>query len=252
MGLMPRIFDCFTFFNEQDVAAIRFEELGPVVDYFVIVEAAVTFRGNPKAINFDSDKFKKQWRHKFIHVTIDELPGKTPWEREIYQRNFIATAIKDLTKPDDTIIISDADEIPRHSVVKPVDREHRLLIDKYSYGINMLTDEGNSSVRMLPYRDIGTRTMEEIRRGDAGELIHNAGWEFSSLGTPADIMTKFKSFSHTEFDEVISESIFAERMARGEDLLGRNIKMTPVEIDDTWPEAIKNNRDYWSRYEWKA
>jgi beta-1,4-mannosyl-glycoprotein beta-1,4-N-acetylglucosaminyltransferase len=44
---MPRIFDCFTFFNELDLLEIRLHELAPVVDRFVIAESPVTFTGRP-------------------------------------------------------------------------------------------------------------------------------------------------------------------------------------------------------------
>jgi len=36
------IYDCFPFFDELDVLEIRLNELDPVVDKFVLVEAPVT------------------------------------------------------------------------------------------------------------------------------------------------------------------------------------------------------------------
>lgn len=245
------IFDCFTFFNEHEVARMRVRELSDVVDQFVIIEAKQTFRGNPKPVNFDSSFWRPEIRDKMNHFVLDELPGNIPWDREIFQRNYIKNALEQLgAGPEDTVIISDVDEIPRASTVREVVQEHRLVLDKFSYGINMLTDEGNDVVRILPYGHFGDRTVEQIRRGPFGELIPNAGWEFSSLGTPAQVMNKFMAFSHSEFDHVISEEIFAERMSQGIDLLGRNITHTVVDIDDTWPRAVVENREYWSKYEW--
>ncbi len=49
-----KIFDCFTYFNEQDMLRIRLEELGDVVDYFVVVEASQTFTGISKPFYFDN------------------------------------------------------------------------------------------------------------------------------------------------------------------------------------------------------
>lgn len=247
-----RIFDCFTFFNENDLAALRFEELAPVVNAFIIIEAGQTFRGNPKPVNFNPDAFKKEYRHKLHHFVLPRLPGNTPWEREIFQRNYIAEALKHFSPfPEETVIISDVDEIPRREVVKVVDREYRLLLDKFSYGINMLTDEGNSVVRMLPYSDIGDFTIEEVRRGWSGTPIENAGWEFSSLGTSEDILLKLKSFSHQEFDTPeLDLGIIERRMADRQDIVGRDMYHRIVEVDDTWPVGIKNNREYWSKYEW--
>lgn len=247
---MPRTIDCFTFYNENDVLEIRLQELYPVVDKFVIIQASETFRGHPKPDYFDYDRFAG-YMHKIDLYDIGGFgsENQSTWDREIFQRNYIMEAIGD--RIDDTIIISDVDEIPRRSVVQRVDKEYRLLLDKYSYAINMLTNEGNSCVRILPYRDIAGRTAEQIRRGHTGEVIANAGWEFSSLGTAETVLKKLRSFAHDEFDHVGLETI-AENMRQGKDFLGRDIGMTPVEIDDTFPQAIKTNPEYWSKFLWTS
>lgn len=252
---MPRIFDCFTFFNELDVLEMRLEELYPVVDKFIITEADQTFRGNPKPFSFDSsdkrwapyiDKIKLN-RYSFLNESFADS-----WSREIAQRNSMLVGLKEcLPTRCDTVIISDVDEIPRRSVVVPVEIEYRLLLDKFSYAINMLTSEGNNAVCMLPYGMFFGRTMEEIRRGGNGDIIENAGWEFSSLGTTEFVYNKLLSFAHTEFDNYISPRILQERIDAGVDILGRDIQHTRVDIDDTWPEAIKNNPKHWRRYVWK-
>ncbi len=38
-------------------------------------------------------------------------------------------------------------------------------------------------------------------------------------------------------------------MSEGTDILGDGHEYVRLEIDDTWPEAIKNNREYWRKYE---
>lgn len=247
---MPRIFDCFTFFNENDVLDIRFQELADVVDKFVIIQSDVTFRGEAKPDYFDHERFKK-YESKYILVTLPGLPGKSNWEREVFQRNFIAEVLAVHVDVNDTIIISDVDEIPRRSIVGPVDEHMRLRLDKYSVFINLLTSEGNTAARIIPYYAIDA-SIEDIRRSHNGKMIENAGWEFSSLSEDAaGVMKKLKSFSHDEFDHIINEDFIRSRMAAGLDLLGRDIVQTPVEIDDTFPEAIKANPEYWSKYVWK-
>lgn len=260
MELMPKIIDATIFYNENDVFDIRVQELYPVVDAFVVLMANQTFRGNPKPDYFDYQRFSK-YRDKLSILTLDldnavyyeEL--KTPWQREIAQRNWLNVAVAKTHSEmnfenDCTIIFGDVDEIPRRSVVRPVEEMHRLKLDKYSYAINMLTDEGNSSVRMLPYWQFFHNKAEDMRRGDEGIIVENAGWEFSSLGTPEQIMTKFQSFSHDEFDNQISVELFRQRIEAGQDLLGRDIGMTPVEIDDTFPEAIKADPERWREFVW--
>ncbi len=46
------IYDCFLFFNEEEVLRIHLEELYPAVDHFVLVEADKTFSGLDKEYLF--------------------------------------------------------------------------------------------------------------------------------------------------------------------------------------------------------
>jgi beta-1,4-mannosyl-glycoprotein beta-1,4-N-acetylglucosaminyltransferase len=107
------VYDCFTFFNEHDLLEIRLNTLDSVVDYFVIVEADRTFTNKPKEFEFqnNSDRFKA-FKNKIIHIMVNDFPEYTgdPWVYERFQRNAIMRGLKDC-KPDDTIIISDVDEI---------------------------------------------------------------------------------------------------------------------------------------------
>ena len=67
-----KIFDCFTYFNEEDLLHIRLEELDDVVDYFVIVEASQTFTGINKPLHLDDvPSWIKKWEKKIITVRID-------------------------------------------------------------------------------------------------------------------------------------------------------------------------------------
>ena len=47
-----KIFDCFTFFNELELLELRLKMLSPYVDYFVLVESNITFRGDSKTFLF--------------------------------------------------------------------------------------------------------------------------------------------------------------------------------------------------------
>ena len=61
------IYDCFPFFNELDILKMRLEIMDPIVDKFVIEEAAYTFSSEPKPLYFQENKemFKK-WEHKTL------------------------------------------------------------------------------------------------------------------------------------------------------------------------------------------
>ena len=43
-----KIFDCFIFFDEKDLAELRINILKNYVDYFVVCEAKQNHRGQPK------------------------------------------------------------------------------------------------------------------------------------------------------------------------------------------------------------
>ena len=83
----PKIFDCFIYFDEKDLAEIRINILKDYVDYFVICESKQNHRGEPKKLNFPIEKFNK-FKDKIIYLTFDDFPKfETTWERQNYQRN---------------------------------------------------------------------------------------------------------------------------------------------------------------------
>src|SRR5215207_4343303 len=102
---MPRVFDCFPFFNELDVLEIRLAELDALVDCFVIVEATRTFTAKPKPLYYaDNRERYDRFSHKIIHVVVDDLPLDAPthWIREAHQREAIMRGLTD-ARPEDRI-----------------------------------------------------------------------------------------------------------------------------------------------------
>ena len=73
------VHDCFIFFNELDALELRLEELDPVVDRFVLVEARTTFTGQAKPLVFAEHRGRfAKFLPKLVHVVVDELPGADP------------------------------------------------------------------------------------------------------------------------------------------------------------------------------
>ena len=54
-----KIYDCFTYFNEDLILDLRFNILYEYVDYFVIIEGNKTHSGQLKKKFFDIKKFIK-------------------------------------------------------------------------------------------------------------------------------------------------------------------------------------------------
>ena len=108
---MNKIFDCFSYWDEDLLLDLRLHLLNNIVDYFVIVESNKTWQNNYKELKFNINKFKK-FKNKILYIPVTDMPdGPNPWEREHFQRNCIIRGLKN-SKDDYFIIISDADEIP--------------------------------------------------------------------------------------------------------------------------------------------
>jgi len=124
-----KIFDCFMYFDEDEVLDVRLNYLDRYVDYFVIVESAYNHKGEKRAPQFDLSKFKR-FKDKIIYILKNEIPEGietvnnddnenekyrksifNAWKRENLQRNRIIEGLTNAS-PNDWIIISDLDEIP--------------------------------------------------------------------------------------------------------------------------------------------
>ena len=122
-----KIFDCVTFFQENFITNLRFEILNKAVDYFVVCESKYDHRGNNKELNFKliNSKFEK----KIIYLVLDR-PFKNKnkiWQNQAQQREYILSNLN-IAEPNDYIMFSDPDEIPRPELLKN-------FILKKKYGI---------------------------------------------------------------------------------------------------------------------
>lgn len=251
------IIDGFIFFNEFDILKMRLEELYPVVDRFVIIQADQTFRGEPKQYGLKrSNELLANYSDK-VHLEYATMPRhlSNPWHRETWQRNQILEVARQIAGPEDILIISDADEIPRRSTVTNLQKiggPSRLETPSYYYALNCRTHT-DQAIKASRIKDI-KGTAEELRRGQPEEtaVIENGGWHFSYLGDPAWIRTKLKSFSHSEMDQPHILQGIEEAMANRRDPFGWGQQFTIEQVDDTWPEAVQNDPEYWSKYIWKS
>ena len=101
-----KIYDCFSYLDEDLLLEIRLNILDKYVDYFVIVEGNKTWQNNNKKLRFDIKKFEN-FKNKIIYVPVNDMPdGENPWVRENFQRNCISRGLLN-SSPED-IIIDDA------------------------------------------------------------------------------------------------------------------------------------------------
>ena len=128
-----KIYDCFQFFNEENILDLRLNILDKHVDFFVIVESTTDHQGNEKKLNFDEEKFKK-FQKKIIYIVVEDTVDSIKKPRlgqnslvERHQRNSIMRGLKKCSD-EDLVIISDVDEIPDLSKVNLIDKKKKYAV----------------------------------------------------------------------------------------------------------------------------
>ena len=252
-----KIIDCFTFYNEIDMLTYRLNVLNDIVDYFILVEAKQTFVGKPKPLFFDENKdlFNK-FSEKIIHIIVDlpfdsnniNINNRDQWKNEHFQRNCISQGldkIKDTLNDNDSIIISDVDEIPDSKTlfkIKNGNIKNDISIleqDFYYYNLNSKRNEYWYHSKIITYKKY---TELNISCNDIrflqGTIVKNGGWHLSYFGSASFIQNKLKNFSHQEFNSNTFTDIdqIEEKINKQIDLFNRDKNnansMTNISIDD--------------------
>lgn len=237
---MPKIIDCFTFYNEIDMLKLRLEILYPVVDYFVLVEATRTFRGNIKPLYYEENKhIFEQYADKIIHVVDDGLSDSAlnddniVWDNENHQRGYIRKGIHSLLtgrmiSDDDCIVISDLDEIWNPEIVQQMVQLDfaTLAMDMYYYNLETKCTELWSRAKMVkhgPFCSVFLEDSNWVRKTFSPNVIENAGWHLSYFGDVKFIQNKLANFGHQEYNmpEYTSSETIQNRIDSGCDLFGR-------------------------------
>jgi beta-1,4-mannosyl-glycoprotein beta-1,4-N-acetylglucosaminyltransferase len=229
---VPRLYDCFLFFNELDLLEIRLNELEEVVDRFVLCESPYTFRGQPKPLHFHENRERfKRFLPKIEHVVVTDVPMGGPqtehayFRKERFQRNALRRGLASAVA-EDFIILSDVDEIPRASAVRAIAHEdgpnriHVLEMEQRDFFLNLRTGTWNKArmVRLGDIRRLQTlrvagpgwrpnslrpgRLLRQWRRMTFGIRprpwirVPDAGWHFKSMNGPAAVRAKHAAYAH--------------------------------------------------------
>ena len=257
-----KIFDCITFFRENRVTNLRFEILSKVVDKFIICESKYDHKGNKKDLNFKSDN--KDFEKKIIYlVKEDPFPkNSSPWEKQALQREYIFKGL-DICHPDDLIMFSDPDEIPNPLKLKNIHLKKKFgifLQKHFVYKINLSNpfEEPWEGTRICKKKNllsidflrqkILSKNIKKFWRFDKErniELIQNGGWHFNNLFNAKEISIKLKTFAHEEFnkDKFTDVNIIQKKIDQKIDLFDRGNKYKKVELDNSFPDYIINNKE---------
>jgi hypothetical protein len=271
-ALRRKVWDCFLYNGEEEVLAIRLNELKDEVDHFVIIEADTTFSGlkksdKPLTITGDSVGLDR-----IIYIQVTDMPHQgDPWARERHQRNAIMQGLTDAA-PDDLVMISDVDEIPRASVVREMAEDLRheefgLRLKFYYFMLNYRATKGSEADRVwncaVTKRQFKYSTSDRLRyhlqnlgRLSAENLdkktriMENAGWHFSNLTDDEGVRRKIQSFSHQEYNtpDVLASVDVEGMIQRGEDLFGRGGYGWQLELPDDLPAWVSSQKEFMMRW----
>jgi hypothetical protein len=208
-----RLYDAFTFNDEWDMLEIRIRTLESVVDVFVICESNVTFSGRPKPLRLtENTEFLAEYRHKMRIVypvlVSGNLADRQPWNNEYASRDALVAGLGDAT-PDDWVVVSDVDEIPRPHALQQLWHRTELSVGfpcffhYYSY-----RQRADVLFGMPVAHRIGTmrKGVSQFAWKQAAHLFPGGScWHCSYCFGPDDdgfvrtVISKLTSFAHIEY-----------------------------------------------------
>ena len=267
-----KIYDCFSYWDEDLLLNLRFNLLNKIVDYHVVVESTKTWQNNKKELKFDIEKFHK-FKDKIIYVPVKDMPdGDNPYVRENFQRNCILRGLVN-SKDEDYIIISDADEIPNPDKIKNFQLDMKYAVFKqkhFYYKLNMISSKNPfwygsricvKKFLKLPQwlRDLNfkKRPFWRVDKYYLNNIIDEGGWHFCNLKTPEKLLYKYKNLCETNdpynFKEKIDEKYLKldeikKRISRGEDIIGRNEIYKAQKLDSSFPKYILDNISIYKKW----
>jgi hypothetical protein len=245
--------------GEEAVLEIRFHELDPVVDFFVVVEATHTHSGlsEQPTLNVLDARFSP-FAKKIRHVVVSDMPeGGNPWAGEHWQRNALVRGIPDAAD-DDLIVVSDVDEIPRAAILERL----KPSVEEVSYGfelslfyffVDYQNVEGPESsitwsvaARRRALRDISPNELRRTVRAKMvkATIIRDAGWQFSYLMDSESIKKKIQSFAHQELNlpGFVDSIDVVNVVKRKGDLYGREGFKWDLTDQSSLPAWISDNK----------
>jgi beta-1,4-mannosyl-glycoprotein beta-1,4-N-acetylglucosaminyltransferase len=209
-------FDC-----EEWLLEIKLNELGDVVDHFIIVEGAFTFQNTRRDQCFPdimaSNQRISRWRDKIVYVyDTESIQDFEYWEAEVHYRNMIG--VKGLaqinTTDDDLVIVTDVDELPHPNFLWVLKWYNgfqtairlSMLWSYYSFkwiNPNPWTLKAILSVRELKLVQNQTNRIRFDLAGQAGWDTADTlvGWHCSWCLPTRVFMDKMAHFAHSELNQ---------------------------------------------------
>ena len=258
-----KLFDCFMYNNEDLLLELRLQTLSKFVHKFIIVESCFDHQGNKKKLTFKINNFLI-FKNKIKYIVLNKFPNDlSSWERENYNRNFIIKGLND-AKPEDYIMISDLDEIPKISNLKIFEkRKYTAFKQKmfyYRFNLHNISEPDwigskvckkkylkspqwlrNQKVKKYPFWRI-----DKIN----WNIIEDGGWHFSFVMSDNSIKKKIESYAHSEFNKKNYKDTknIKKNISLKKDLFGRPFKFIKIKNQKKLPKYLLLNKKKFSKF----
>ena len=260
-----KIYDCFSYWDEDLLLDLRLNILNNYVDYFVIVEGNKTWQNNTKKLKFNVNNYSK-FKDKIIYVPVEDMPdGNNPYLRENHQRNCISRGLVSANE-NDLIIISDLDEIPNLEKLNKFKKSMRFAVFKqlhfyykfnlksqikpYWYGSRICVKKFLKSPQWLRNLKFKKRPFWRIDKLRLNNIIEDGGWHFCNLKNAEQLLYKYKNLCETNdpyhFKEKIDQKYLQieeieKKIILGKDIIGRDEFYKPQKLDKSFPNQVLQN-----------
>lgn len=264
------IWSVSTFNNELDVLEIRLNTLGDIVDRFILTEATVTQRNQPKPLHFEENKARfARWLPRIDHVIVEDMPGgegvQADWVRERFQRNASERALYSLMNSGDHVLVSDLDEIPYPDVLTDLigAPTQQIVMWMHVYRLNWrwLDDMCiiGSTAAVHDADAFYARDIHDVMVGGwaNGHTPAPSGWHLAYQGDVEFLRHKMTSIADRFYEQLVPEEkkgdpdVFLtdewiqESIDTGRDIYGRDYRPSEwVGIDQLPPWVQQHPEEY--------
>jgi beta-1,4-mannosyl-glycoprotein beta-1,4-N-acetylglucosaminyltransferase len=247
----------------------RLKYLNNYVDKFIIVESIFTFSGKKKDdfyFKINKDIFEP-YRKKVLFLPIHNLPTKIDalyirqnnilyentdsWVNEVYQRDYIQNILDTYTRPF-IIFVCDVDEIPKTELYMNIKNDYNFLHNGahiqmlfLHYGFKW---KKNNCIWKHPFvitdKGCNNFSFNDVRLTRTEKTYNNSGWHVSYCFKINDIIRKFESFAHTEYniDKYKNKDYLLNCIQDGKNILNEDEQFVQTK-DNELPEEYKTFQD---------
>ena len=287
-----KIVDTTTYYKEDLMLDLRFNILDKYVDHFVVCEAKFSHSGRKKELFFNIKNFEK-FKKKIIYLVVDNEPKNiisdhnndtsilrnNSVQRISFQRDFIKQSLN-LFSPDDYILYSDNDEIPKLQNINfnKLDNEIVIFSQKlFYYKLNLLLPNMSwygtkgckvkdlksftwlRNIKNKKYKFFRLDTLFSDTKYKNVKIINDGGWHFSNLKNIRDLKEKYlNDENHAEFAQQMTlEKITSDVSnwtidydhSADKRSLSKNKKVKLNKVDNSYlPDYINENKSKY--YDW--